>query len=98
MRNVLATRQRTTADLHSMMQVQTSAPPHILPMAQACAILRAAVRLRGAGQPVAYGSPDVIETLRNQFSPALAEIETKLGRDLRLKLGDDSMPPLVEMQ
>ncbi len=70
--------------------------PH--PLAQGAAILRAAIKLKGAGIPVAYGSTLVIEGLKGALASALDETSRRLGQQLILRLGEDITPPIVEME
>ncbi|MTI10504.1 ribonuclease E/G [Curvivirga aplysinae] len=94
------TRQREGVSLDDLMlkakPVQSST---LNPVAQGCAVLRAATRLKGAGRPTAYASPEVIDALKGGvLSDAMEECTKRLGRPLHLYVGEDQMPPQVGME
>lgn len=94
------TRQREGVSLEDLMTAPKRSEayqPH--PVAQGAAILRAAMRLRGAGRPVAYASTHTIDTLKGgALTEAMDICATRLGRPLHLYVGVDSTPPQVEME
>ncbi len=92
------TRQRQGVTLGEQMLNISSVKISPHPLAQGAAILRAAMKLKGAGTPVAYGSTLVIEGLKGELSTALNEASRRLGRQLMLRIGEDSTPPIVEME
>ena len=92
------TRQREGKSLEA--QLLLPRYPVIEPRAeaQACAVLRHALRLTGAGKPTAYASQPVIDVLTGPLAEGLAETSRRLGQDLILKEGEDLVPPQVEME
>ena len=91
------TRQREGLSLDDQMLQFSRTHIRPLPVAQGAEILRAALKLKGAGRPIAYGSTLVIEALKGPLESALAETSRRLGQQLMLRVGDDLNPPNVEM-
>lgn len=92
------TRQREGVPLADLLVRRRPAVLEVDPLAQGCAILRAAIRMRGAGRPTAYGSPDVIEALRGPLSDGMEEAARRLGQNLTLRVGMDNTPPDVRTE
>jgi len=92
------TRQREGVSLDNQMLQFSRTHVRPLPVAQGAAVLRAALRLKGTGRPIAYGSTLVIEALKGPLASALAETSRRLGQQLLLRVGDDTNPPTVEME
>ncbi len=81
---VEVTRQRTAPPLADLMLGPTNRLPAPAPDAQACAALRAALRLRGAGRPVLRAAPGVIALLEGALASAAAETGRRMGQPLQL--------------
>lgn len=92
-----ATRQRFGPSLDELMNAPAGAPAPA-PDAQATAILRAALRLRGAGRPTAQASEAVERAFAGPLAAAKAEVDRRLGRSLEVRRGEDRTPPIVEME
>lgn len=92
------TRQREGVTLAQQLTETTAAVVATQPVAQACAILRAAMRLKGAGKPTAVASQTVIDKLQGDLIDGLEEASRRLGQPLILEEGEDSTPPTVEMR
>lgn len=92
------TRQRTGLTLAD--RLMTTARTVELPSSDtvACAIMRAAIRLKGGGRPVAEASPETINHLRNEYADALEDVARRLGRPLEFRPGRDALPPEVAME
>lgn len=76
------TRRRMAAPLHDQLRRPVAAAP--ASEAVACAVLRAAQRLRGPGVPCATVAPEVAALLEDgPFAPALAAVNRRLGQTLR---------------
>lgn len=76
------TRRRMSPPLDDLLRRRATATA--APEAVACAILRAAQRLKGPGVPCATASPEVAELLEDgPFAPALAAVNRRLGQPLR---------------
>jgi len=90
------TRQRTGPSLSEIMH-RPALDPAPAADAQACAILRAALRLTGPGRPVAVASEGVERVLSGPLADARAECDRRLGRPLEIKRGPDSVPAHVEL-
>ncbi len=94
------TRQREGVSLEDLMlapKANEMREPH--PVAQGASILRAAMRLRGAGKPVAHASTHTIDALKGGvLSEAMEICATRLGRPLHLYVGMDRTPPEVGME
>ncbi len=92
------TRQREGPSLDAQMLQFSRVQISTLPIAQAAEILRTALKLKGAGRPVAYGSTLVIEALKGPLGSALEETSRRLGQQVKVRVGDDTNPPMVEME
>ncbi len=77
------TRRRMAPPLQDQLRQRISSTAS--PAATACAILRAALRLKGPGVPCAVMSPDVAALLEGgSFAPALAAVNKQLGQPIRI--------------
>lgn len=81
---VEVTRQRTAPPLADLMFDPADRSPVPAAEAQACAALRAALRLRGAGRPVLRAVPAVVSLLEGGLAEAAAETGRRLGQPLQL--------------
>jgi Ribonuclease G/E len=82
---VEVTRQRRGRSLASLICVPAEREIAVQPEALACAALRAALRMLGAGRPVLHCPPAVAAALRGALAPALAETERRLGQALAVR-------------
>lgn len=92
------TRQREGVTLAQQLTAVDPAHARPHPFAQACAILRAAVRLKGAGKPTAVASQPVIDVLNGPLCDGMDEAARRLGQPLVIEEGTDKTPPIVEMR
>lgn len=77
------TRRRGTPPLHEFLMRRK--PAGEAPDAVACAVLRAALRLKGPGVPVATAPAEVVALLaEGTYAPALEAVERRLGQALEL--------------
>jgi ribonuclease G len=82
------TRRRAAPPLHEVLMRRK--PVGESPDAAACALLRAALRLKGPGVPAATAPGEVLALLaEGRFAPALAEVERRLGQRLEFHSGGD---------
>ena len=79
------TRQRTGRPLAACFLdgIQRGYP--VLPEAEACRALRAALRRAGGGKPVLAAGPRVIAALKGPLEKALVEVNRRLGQELELR-------------
>jgi len=91
------TRQRTGPALDEVMDAPAGAA-RPAPDAQAAAILRAALALKGPGTPIAVASKPVQAALNGPLADAKAEIDRRLGRALVIRPGADTVPPEVMLE
>ena len=79
------TRQRGGRPLAALFIRPRSGAPAPLAEAEACAALRAALRISWSGKPVLAAAPAVIEALRGPLAPALDAVNRRLGQDLQFR-------------
>lgn len=91
------TRQRTGPALDEIMDAPAGAARPAAD-AQAAAILRAALALKGPGTPVAAASKPVQAALKGPLAEAKAEVDRRLGRVLEIRPGADTVPPEVMLE
>lgn len=91
------TRQREGVSLAQQLLLVTPEQRSTHPVAQACAILRAAMRLKGAGKPTVAAGPAVIDALNGPLKDGLDEAARRLGQPLILNEADH-ISPIVEMK
>lgn len=77
------TRRRGAPPLHELL-LEPAAPVRAAG-SDACALLRAVLRLTGAGRPVARAAPAVIAALQGPFAAARAEVDRRMGQPLDLR-------------
>jgi Rne/Rng family ribonuclease len=92
---VEVTRQRRGRSLASLICMPAEREIAMQPQALACAALRAALRMLGAGRPVLRCPPAVAAALRGALAPALAETERRLGQALAVR--EDAGCPTFEL-
>lgn len=92
------TRQREGITLAQQLTEVRPEEVRVHPVAQACAILRLAIRMKGAGKPTAMASGPVMEALNGPLSAGMEEATRRLGQPIILEEGQDSTPPVVEMR
>jgi hypothetical protein len=77
------TRRRGAPPLHELL-LEPAAPAPTAGAA-ACALLRAVLRLTGAGRPVAVASTSVVAALEGPFAAARAEVDRRMGQPVILR-------------
>jgi Rne/Rng family ribonuclease len=78
------TRQRTGHPLGALFARPARHVTRLLPEAQACAALRAALRRPWSGKMVLAADPTIVEALEGPLAPALEEVNRRLGLALEL--------------
>lgn len=74
------TRRRGAPPLHELLREPAGSFPAA--GAETCAVLRAVLRLNGAGHPVADVAPAVLAALEGPFAVARAEVDRRMGQKL----------------
>lgn len=78
------TRQRTGRPLTALFARPARRAMRPLPVAQACAALRAALRRSWSGKTILAADPAIVEALEGPLAPALEEVNRRLGLALEL--------------